>query len=82
LKAPSSVSAADVAAAQAQLNLDDATLTAPFAGVVATVNVVPGSPVTGGTSVVRLLDRSTSSGVKALVRSVAGRGFPVGPTRP
>ncbi len=50
---------AEQALQQAQLNLDNATLRAPFAGVIATLNVVPGSPVSGATVVARLIDRST-----------------------
>ena len=44
---------------QAQLNLDAATLRAPFSGIIASVSVVPGSAVGGGTAVARLVDRST-----------------------
>ncbi len=43
---------------QAQLALDDATLTAPFGGVVAQVNVVPGSPAGPTSPAVRLINRN------------------------
>jgi HlyD family secretion protein len=42
---------------QAELNLDDATLRAPFSGIVAQVNVVPGSPANNQTPVVKLINR-------------------------
>ena len=44
---------------QAQINLDNATLKAPFAGIVSQVNVVPGSGATSGTAAIRIVDRST-----------------------
>lgn len=57
------VTAARVSLEQARLELDNATLKAPFAAVVNAVNVVPGSVVTtapaaGAAPVFRLIDRS------------------------
>lgn len=54
-----SVAQAEETLKQAQINLDNATLRAPFAGVVSVVNVVPGSSASGSALAVRLLDRST-----------------------
>jgi len=48
---------AEQALKQAQINLDNATIQAPFAGVITAVNVVPGSLAATG-PVVSLLDRS------------------------
>ncbi len=44
---------------QAQLKLENATLTAPFAGVITAVNIVPGSSVSSASGAVSLIDRST-----------------------
>jgi len=44
---------------QAQLKLDQATLKAPFDGVVTTVNIVPGSTASSATAAISMLDRST-----------------------
>jgi HlyD family secretion protein len=44
---------------QAQLKLDQATLTAPFDGVVAAVDIVPGSAASSATPAISLIDRST-----------------------
>ena len=52
-----SVTQAEEALQQAQINLDNATIKAPFGGVVTAVNVVPGSTV-GVTPLVSLVDRS------------------------
>ncbi len=52
------VAQAEQSLKQAQLNLEAATLNAPFAGVVTVVNVIPGSPVAASTNVVTLMDRS------------------------
>jgi HlyD family secretion protein len=54
-----SVAQAEESLRQARLNLDDATLRAPFGGIIASVNVVPGSTVGGGTVVAKLIDRGT-----------------------
>jgi HlyD family secretion protein len=43
---------------QAQLALDNATLKAPFGGVVAQVSIVPGSPASQAAPAVRLIDRN------------------------
>ncbi|NTW96946.1 MAG: efflux RND transporter periplasmic adaptor subunit [Oscillochloris sp.] len=53
-----SIAVAEQSLKQAQLDLDHATLTAPFAGVVSAVNIVPGSPASSGSSAISLLDRS------------------------
>jgi HlyD family secretion protein len=50
------VTQARSALAQAQLNLDEATLVAPFAGIVADVNVEVGQMVNSGTLVIVLTD--------------------------
>jgi HlyD family secretion protein len=46
---------------QAKLNLENATLTAPFAGIVTQVDIVPGSIVSSGaaTGAISMMDRST-----------------------
>ena len=44
---------------QAQLKLDQATLKAPFDGVVTTVNILPGSTASSATAAISMLDRST-----------------------
>ena len=44
---------------QAQLKLDQATLKAPFDGVVTAVNIVPGSTASSATAAISMLDRST-----------------------
>lgn len=44
---------------RAQLNLEAATLKAPFDGIVTQVNVVPGSVATSSMAAVQLVDRST-----------------------
>ena len=54
-----SVAQAEQSLKQAQLNLENAVLKAPFAGVVTAVNVVPGSIANGTTAAVQLIDRST-----------------------
>jgi HlyD family secretion protein len=51
------VESAKVALAQAQLAVDNATLRAPFAGILTAVNVTPGTMVSSGTAAVTLLDR-------------------------
>jgi HlyD family secretion protein len=51
------VSQAEQSLQQAQLNLDNATLTAPFAGVVAQINIVPGSTANNATPALRLINR-------------------------
>ncbi len=62
-KAQAAVTSAKLQLAQAQDNLNNATLRAPFAGVITLVNVVPGSQAGGGGSstssaAVEILDRS------------------------
>ena len=52
--AKSNVTSAEQALKPAQLNLDHATLTAPFDGVIADLNIVPGSTASG--SVMTLMD--------------------------
>jgi HlyD family secretion protein len=54
-----SVAQAEQSLKQAQLKLEQATLKAPFDGVVTDVAVVPGSVVSGGAAAVSLIDRST-----------------------
>jgi len=54
-----SVAQAQQSLKQAQLKLENATLKAPFAGVVTAVNIVPGSSVSSATAAVSLIDRST-----------------------
>ncbi|NJM08196.1 efflux RND transporter periplasmic adaptor subunit [Candidatus Gracilibacteria bacterium] len=48
---------AEQSLAQAQLNLTNATLLAPFAGVVTTVDIVPGSFVTSGSGIITIINR-------------------------
>ena len=55
----SSVAQAEQSLKQAQLKLDDATLKAPFAGVITTVNIVPGSSASAASAALSLIDRST-----------------------
>jgi HlyD family secretion protein len=57
--AAASVKQAEVAVATAQTNLNQATLTAPFAGVVSAVSVVEGGTASSGTAAVTLVDEST-----------------------
>ncbi|MCX6030181.1 MAG: efflux RND transporter periplasmic adaptor subunit [Chloroflexi bacterium] len=52
------VTQAEVSLKQAQLSLDNATLTAPFAGIVTQVNVVPGSSASGAGAAFKLINRS------------------------
>jgi HlyD family secretion protein len=54
-----SVAQAEQALKQAQLALEQATLKAPFAGVITAVNIVPGSGATTATAAISLIDRST-----------------------
>jgi HlyD family secretion protein len=54
-----SVAQAEQALKQAQLALEQATLSAPFAGVITAVNIVPGSGASTGTAAISLIDRST-----------------------
>jgi RND family efflux transporter MFP subunit len=51
------VTQAEQSLQQAQLNLDNAILKAPFAGVVAQINIVPGSSASSSTAALRLIDR-------------------------
>ena len=51
------VSQAEQSVKQAELNLDNATLTAPFAGVVAQISMVPGSAANTATPALRLINR-------------------------
>lgn len=53
------VAQAEQSLKQAQINLDNATLKAPFNGVISSVGVVPGSPAGGGVVVAHLIDRDT-----------------------
>ena len=53
------VTQAQQALAQAQLNLEAATLKAPFSGIVTDVNITPGSQVGAGVVAMGLIDRST-----------------------
>lgn len=53
------VAQAEQALKQAQLKLENATLKAPFAGIVTSVSIVPGSIVNAGSAVLTLVDRST-----------------------
>jgi HlyD family secretion protein len=57
--AQASVTQAQIAVDTAQANLDQATLKAPFAGVIAAVNIVPDSTISASTSAVTLVDSST-----------------------
>ena len=43
---------------QAQLNLDNATLRAPFPGIVSQVNIVPGSQANTASAALRLINRT------------------------
>ena len=52
------VTQAEQSLKQAQLNLDNATLTAPFAGVVAQINIVPGSAANSATPALKLINRN------------------------
>ncbi|MBX0329494.1 efflux RND transporter periplasmic adaptor subunit [Oscillochloris sp. ZM17-4] len=52
-----SVAQAEQSLAQARLQLENATLTAPFAGVVTQVDIVPGSAVGSGTPALTLVNR-------------------------
>lgn len=54
-----SVTQAEQSLVQARLNLENATLKAPFDGVVAALNIVPGSTAGGVAAVGRLIDRGT-----------------------
>ncbi len=54
-----SVAQAQQALKQAQLKLEQATLTAPFAGIVTAVNISRGSSVSTSAAAVSLIDRST-----------------------
>ncbi|MEO7910533.1 MAG: efflux RND transporter periplasmic adaptor subunit, partial [Roseiflexaceae bacterium] len=54
-----SITQAEQTLKQAQLKLDQATLTAPFAGVVTAVTIVPGSTASSATAAISLIDRST-----------------------
>jgi HlyD family secretion protein len=51
------VAQAEQSLQQAQLNLDNATLKAPFAGVVAQLNIVPGSTANNATPALKLINR-------------------------
>ncbi|MFL5805854.1 MAG: efflux RND transporter periplasmic adaptor subunit [Roseiflexaceae bacterium] len=53
------VAQAEQALEQARLKLENATLKAPFAGIVTTVHIVPGSGVSTSSAAVSLIDRST-----------------------
>ncbi len=55
----SSITQAEQSLKQAQLKLDQATLKAPFDGIVTTVNIVPGSTASSATAAISMLDRST-----------------------
>lgn len=55
----SSITQAEQSVKQAQLKLDQATLKAPFDGVVTAVNIVPGSAASSATAAISMLDRST-----------------------
>lgn len=57
-RAEASVSSAQLALAQARDALDRATLRAPFAGVVAVVNLTPGEQAGGAATAIQLVDRS------------------------
>src|SRR6266542_2744330 len=54
-----SITQAEQSLKQAQLKLDQATLKAPFDGVVTAVNIVPGSTTSSATAAISMLDRST-----------------------
>ena len=53
------VTQAEAAVKQAELNLEQATLRAPFAGLVTDVSIVPGSQVNAATPAISLMDVST-----------------------
>jgi len=53
------VTQAEQSLKQAQLKLEQATLKAPFAGVVTAVNIVPGSVAGSSSAAISLIDRST-----------------------
>ena len=55
----SSITQAEQSLKQAQLKLDQATLKAPFDGVVTAVDIVPGSTASSATAAISMLDRST-----------------------
>lgn len=57
--AEANVTQAQVAVNTAQTNLDEATLKAPFDGIVSAVSVVQGSTVSASTAAVTLVDNST-----------------------
>ena len=52
------VTQADQSLQQAQLNLENATLKAPFAGIVAQINMDPGSPANAATAAIKLINRN------------------------
>ncbi len=52
------VTQAEQALKQAQLNLENATLRSPFAGIVTTVNIIPGSNVNVNTVALTLINRN------------------------
>ena len=52
------VTQAEQALQQAQLNLENATLKAPFAGIIAQVNVDPGSSANAATAAIKLINRN------------------------
>lgn len=54
-----SITQAEQSLKQAQLKLDQATLKAPFDGVVTAVDIVPGSAASSATTAISLIDRST-----------------------
>lgn len=54
-----SITQAEQSLKQAQLKLADATLKAPFDGVITSVGIVPGSSTAGSTASISLIDRST-----------------------
>jgi HlyD family secretion protein len=56
-----SVDQAEQSLEQARLKLEQAVLKAPFAGVISTVDIVPGSVVSSATTAVSLLDRDPLS---------------------
>lgn len=55
----SSVTQSEQTLKQAQLALEQATIKAPFDGVVTAVNIVPGSSASSATAAISMLDRST-----------------------
>ena len=52
------VTQAEQSLQQAQLNLENATLKAPFAGIIAQVNVDPGSSANAATAAIKLINRN------------------------